>query len=115
VVSAVEIPATPEAEAAEAQVDYRSREAYRQGAQSYRRHALPRSAVSICLRAAKLCRHVLSGIDLKRRPSGEYVLLEANSAPVYLDIEQKTGDPITEAVLEHLRSPRRTTVSPRRG
>lgn len=44
----------------------------------------------------------LSGIDLKRRPSGEYVVLEANSAPVYLDVEQKTGARITDTVIDWL-------------
>ena len=52
--------------------------------------------------AARLCRQVLSGIDLIQRAGGEYAILEANSAPVYLDIERKTNAPITDAILDYL-------------
>ena len=51
------------------------------------------------MKAADLCHHVLSGVDLKRDSHGTYTLLEANSAPVYLDIERKTGAPITERIV----------------
>jgi glutathione synthase/RimK-type ligase-like ATP-grasp enzyme len=46
------------------------------------------------VRAAALCHHVLSGVDLKRS-GARFALLEANASPLYLDIEQKTGAPIT--------------------
>jgi glutathione synthase/RimK-type ligase-like ATP-grasp enzyme len=59
-------------------------------------------AIDAFLKSSTLCRHVLSGVDLKRRANGDYVLLEANSAPVYLDIEQKTGAPITARILDYL-------------
>ena len=45
---------------------------------------------------------VLAGIDLKLSPRNEYVVLEANSGPVYLDIEMKTGAPITAAIIRAL-------------
>ena len=85
-------------------VDYRAGDAYRRGDAHYAAHALPAAAEAMCLRAAALCKHVLSGIDLKLRADGSYALLEANSAPVYLDIEQKTGAPITDAILDWLAS-----------
>jgi glutathione synthase/RimK-type ligase-like ATP-grasp enzyme len=94
VVSAVEVES-------EDGVDYRRGAAYRAGASVYRSHALPADVASMSLRAAALCGHVLSGIDWKAGKDG-YVILEANSAPVYLDIEHKTGAPITEAVVAWL-------------
>lgn len=67
---------------------------------------MPRAVEALCLRAAAALGQTLSGIDLKF-PGGSlglegYVMLEANSAPVYLDIEHKTGAPITAAVLDWL-------------
>jgi glutathione synthase/RimK-type ligase-like ATP-grasp enzyme len=81
-------------------LDYRSGAAYQRGEARYTQHALPIDIEALCVRAARLCHHVLSGVDLKRCADGSYVVLEANSAPVYLDIEQKTGALITDAVLD---------------
>lgn len=94
VVSAVEIPTE--------EVDYRADAAYREGFQEYLRHPLSDDVVAMCVKAAEVCHHVLSGIDLKRRSDGSYAILEANSAPVYLDIERKTGAPISEAIADYL-------------
>jgi glutathione synthase/RimK-type ligase-like ATP-grasp enzyme len=94
IISSVEIPTDG--------VDYRSNAAYRAGAQQYVDHSLPLEAQAACLKAAQVCGHVLSGIDLKPQPDGRYVMLEANSAPVYLDIELKTKAPITEAIVDYL-------------
>jgi glutathione synthase/RimK-type ligase-like ATP-grasp enzyme len=44
-----------------------------------------------------------SGIDLKLTADG-YLVQEANSGPVYLDIELKTGAPLTETIVELLPS-----------
>lgn len=94
VISAVEIESDT--------LDYRSGDAYRRGDARYASHALPPEIEALCVRAARSCEHVLSGVDLKRRADGSYVVLEANSAPVYLDIEKKTGAPITDAILDWL-------------
>lgn len=94
VLSAVEIPTEA--------VDYRAGAAYRAGAQEYVVHTLGEAGRSLALEAARVCGHVLSGVDLRFTPAGEYVLLEANSSPVYLDIERKTGAPISEAIVEYL-------------
>jgi glutathione synthase/RimK-type ligase-like ATP-grasp enzyme len=83
-------------------LDYRSDAAYREGRAQYREHDLPAAEAAACVSAAGVCGQVLSGVDLKRRPDGTYVLLECNSAPMYLDIELKTGVPITEAVVAYL-------------
>ncbi|MBI1949275.1 MAG: hypothetical protein HYS27_26545 [Deltaproteobacteria bacterium] len=87
-------------------LDYRSGAAYQRGEARYLPHPLPAEVERLCLRVATALGHTLSGIDLKH-PGGErglhgYLLLEANSAPVYLDIELKTGAPITAAILEWL-------------
>lgn len=92
VVSQVEIPSDP--------VDYRLGEAYRKGEQRYLEVELPPEIQKLALRVADLCHHAISGIDFKRDASGRYVVLEANSAPVYRDIEHKTGAPITTRWVE---------------
>lgn len=89
-------------------LDYRSSAAYQTGGARYATHALPAAVEQMCLRVASALGQTLSGIDLKRAGGDVglegYVLLEANSAPVYLDIEQKTGAPITDAVLAWLQA-----------
>lgn len=87
-------------------IDYRRGAAYRSGDATYTPHALPRDVEEMSLTAAALCHHVLSGIDWKLTKDGD-VLLEANSAPVYLDIECKTGAPITQGVIEYLEDAQR--------
>ena len=83
-------------------LDYRSGDAYRRGEARYTPLTLPPDVEALCVRVARLCGHVLSGVDLKRTSDGRFIVLEANSAPVYLDIERKTGAPITDAVLDWL-------------
>lgn len=85
-------------------LDYRGGGAYQRGEAEYEAHALSADGERVAIAAASTCGHVLSGVDLKLRGDGGYVLLEANSAPVYLDIEQKTGAAITDAVLDWLAS-----------
>jgi glutathione synthase/RimK-type ligase-like ATP-grasp enzyme len=83
-------------------LDYRGGASYRSGDAKYEAHALSADGERIAIAAASTCRHVLSGVDLKLRSDGSYALLEANSAPVYLDIELKTGVAITDAVIDWL-------------
>jgi glutathione synthase/RimK-type ligase-like ATP-grasp enzyme len=83
-------------------LDYRSGEAYRAGLAEYRPHALPAEIADLCRRITAGLGLVLAGIDLKLNPRQEYVVLEANSGPVYLDIEMKTGAPITAAIVRAL-------------
>lgn len=94
VISAVEIPSST--------LDYRSQPTYRQGALEYAVHALSAEGRDVALAAAALTGQILSGVDLKHGAHGRYTLLEANSAPVYLDIERKTGAPISDAVVTYL-------------
>lgn len=83
-------------------LDYRSGEAYRAGLAEYRAHPLPAEIGDLCRRIAARLGLVLAGIDLKLTSRREYVVLEANSGPVYLDIEMKTGAPITAAIIRAL-------------
>lgn len=82
-------------------LDYRSGEDYRAGRARYRVHTLTPAGVALAERAAALTEQALSGVDLKHH-DGHYTLLEANSAPVYLDIERKTGAPISAALVDYL-------------
>ncbi len=87
-------------------LDYRSGAAYRHGEANYTPHPLPPAVEQMCLRAAAALGQTLSGIDLKFAGGDVglegYVMLEANSGPVYLDIEHKTGAGITDAIVDWL-------------
>jgi hypothetical protein len=67
-----------------------------------RSHQLPSEAADICRRAAAALELVWTGIDLQRRKSGEYVLLEANPSPMFLGFEDRTGFPLTACLVELL-------------
>jgi glutathione synthase/RimK-type ligase-like ATP-grasp enzyme len=88
-----------------ATLDYRDDPAYLAGDAGYRVIELPSDTLALAQRAAAPRAHVVSGVDLKRTGDGRFVLLEANAAPRWLDIEEKTGARITEAVLSLLVSP----------
>ncbi len=87
-------------------LDYRSGAAYQSGGARYLPHTLPAAVLELCVRVAAALGQTLSGIDLKHAGGTQglhgYVMLEANSAPVYLDIEHKTGAGITDAILQWL-------------
>jgi glutathione synthase/RimK-type ligase-like ATP-grasp enzyme len=95
VVSAVEI-VTPEQH-----LDFRADPVYARGEAEYRAVALPPEVERLCVQAARACGLIVAGVDLKRS-GGAWVFLELNSAPLYLDVERKTGDPITAAIIEEL-------------
>ena len=46
---------------------------------------------------------VLSGIDLRRTPAGDYYCFEVNPSPGFIFYERATGQPISEAVALLLR------------
>ena len=45
-----------------------------------------------------------TGIDWRRKTTGEYVFLEANPSPMFIYFEQQTGFPITQKLVELLMS-----------
>lgn len=89
---------------ASATLDYRDDPAYASGGARYRPVELPEQARACAIGAATTCAQRISGVDLKRTAQGTYVLLEANAAPQWLDIEEKTGAPISAAVVAALLS-----------
>jgi glutathione synthase/RimK-type ligase-like ATP-grasp enzyme len=81
-------------------LDFRADPVYSGGEASYEPVELPEAVVQQCRAAARGCNLVFAGIDIKRAPSGEWVFLELNSSPIYLDVEYKLGHPISRAIAE---------------
>lgn len=84
----------------EQHLDFRADPVYADGHASYEEVRLPDEVQALCRRAARLCGLAFAGIDIKRTPSGEWVFLELNSSPIYLDVELKLGHPISRAIAE---------------
>ena len=59
---------------------------------------LPASVAAACLRLASQLDLLLTGIDLKVTPSGEYYCFEVNPAPGFLYHEQSSRQPISTAL-----------------
>jgi glutathione synthase/RimK-type ligase-like ATP-grasp enzyme len=97
VVSSVEIEGSEEGR----EVDFRADPAYARGEGAYRQAPAPPELERQCVAAARACGLVVAGVDLKR--SGDrWTFLELNSAPRYLDVERKTGDAVTAAIVSDL-------------
>lgn len=59
---------------------------------------LPPSVAAACLRVARQLGLLLSGIDLKETPEGNYYCFEVNPSPGFLYYEQGTRQPISSAL-----------------
>ncbi len=94
VVSCARIPSS--------RLDYRDNPGYNEGKQVYLPEFLPETIRLKCLEMMKNCGLLFSGIDFILQEDGRWVFLEANSSPIYLDIERKTGVSITDAIADHL-------------
>lgn len=97
------------------ELDFRADEQYQGGQARYRHIDVPDEIIEASFRAMRLCGLRFSGIDWKRTKNDEWVMLECNSSPIYLDVEHKMGDPITAALADHLiaaqqKSPRNPTM-----
>lgn len=69
---------------------------------------LPPAITAACLRLARQLDLLLTGIDLKETPEGEYYCFEVNPSPGFLYYEQGSGQPISAALaslLHHGLSP----------
>ena len=64
--------------------------------------ALPPDVAAWCLRAARALELLWTGIDLRRTPEGRHVFLEANPSPMFLGFEERSGLPLTNALLSLL-------------
>jgi glutathione synthase/RimK-type ligase-like ATP-grasp enzyme len=81
----------------EQHLDFRGDPVYGAGGAEYREVALPEPVERFCRQAARSCGLTLAGIDLKQR-GDDFVFLELNSSPIYLDVELKRGHPISRAI-----------------
>jgi len=59
---------------------------------------LPQDVAAACLRLAHQLDLVLTGIDLKETPEGDYYCFEVNPSPGFLYYEQSSGQPISAAL-----------------
>lgn len=81
-------------------LDFRADPVYATGEASYEEIRIPDEVQVLCRRAARMCGLAFAGIDIKRTPAGEWIFLELNSSPIYLDVELKLGHPISRAIAE---------------
>lgn len=63
---------------------------------------LPDEIRTQALAVAKALHLVWTGIDFRRTPKGRWIFFEANPSPMFLGFEQRTGLPLTEALLDLL-------------
>jgi hypothetical protein len=63
---------------------------------------LPPAIAESCLRLARHMDLLLTGIDFKQTPDGDYYCFEVNPAPGFLYYEQYTGQPISTAIADLL-------------
>lgn len=63
---------------------------------------LPDSVAADCLTLAGTLGLVMTGIDVRRTPEGEYVFLEGNPAPMFIHFEERTGYPISDRLVDML-------------
>lgn len=85
-------------------LDYRSDPGYAQGRAGYREVELPAEIARAVIRSAEVLELAFTGIDVRVDPARpeRWAILEANPSPTYLDIELKTGHPITELLIDLL-------------
>ena len=63
---------------------------------------LPSAVTDSCLRLARKLDLLLTGIDLKRTPAGDYFCFEANPSPGFLYYERHSGQQISRAIADLL-------------
>ncbi len=85
----------------EQQLDFRGDPVYSGGGASYREVELPDEVKAFCREASRECGLLFAGIDIKHQ-GDDWVFLELNSSPIYLDVELKLGHRISRAIAELL-------------
>jgi glutathione synthase/RimK-type ligase-like ATP-grasp enzyme len=63
---------------------------------------IPPSVAESCLRLARQFDLVMTGIDLKETPNGDYYCFEVNPCPGFLYYERHTGQPISASLADLL-------------
>jgi glutathione synthase/RimK-type ligase-like ATP-grasp enzyme len=81
----------------EQHLDFRDDPVYSSGEAKYREVVLPEPVQRFCRAAARACGLTFAGIDLKQR-ARDFVFLELNSSPIYMDVELKMGHRISRAI-----------------
>jgi glutathione synthase/RimK-type ligase-like ATP-grasp enzyme len=84
-------------ETPEQHLDFRADPVYSGGEATYREVRLPEPVRRFCREAARACGLTFAGIDIKHQ-GDDWVFLELNSSPIYLDVERKLGHPISHAL-----------------
>ncbi len=64
--------------------------------------SLPPQIIDQCIAITKQQGLIVSGIDFKETPSGRLVALELNPYPQFTFYESRSGQPITQAVIDYL-------------
>ncbi|MCM8773315.1 MAG: ATP-grasp domain-containing protein [Candidatus Omnitrophica bacterium] len=78
------------------EVDYRGHE------EAIEKIKLPTDIENMCIKAKEICGMKFTGIDLKRKPNKEFVLIECNPSPMFIGFQEVTGDPIDERLADYL-------------
>jgi hypothetical protein len=84
-------------------IDYRyaSREGHKVEMEAM---TLPSAVAESCLRVARQLNLLMTGIDLKETPAGDYYCFEVNPCPGFLYFEKYSGQPISMALADLLNS-----------
>ncbi|MEK7435136.1 MAG: ATP-grasp domain-containing protein [Cyanobacteriota bacterium] len=90
VVSCVLLPST--------HFNYRESPTYIDGKQEYNEIKLPHDVAEKIFKFLEIYGLIFSGIDFILDKHGNFIFLEANASPLYLDIELKTGHPISAKI-----------------
>lgn len=84
-------------------LDFRGNATYANGGACYQDVSLPADVRAACRRAARTLRLRFCGFDIKHlRGSDDWVFLECNNSPIYVDVERKLGHKITERLCSAL-------------
>jgi len=83
-------------------LDFRGNTDYQSGRVHYEAITLPDDIQQACQRAAHTLGLRVTGIDIRVTPDNEYIMLECNSSPIYLDVEYKLKHPITQQLCQAL-------------
>ena len=83
-------------------IDFRGDTEYALGKIKYEEVSLPAEVQQDCLRICKGLGYRYGGLDLKRTSEGEFVFLECNNSPIYMDVEYKLGHPITQILAQEI-------------
>ncbi|WP_020620292.1 ATP-grasp domain-containing protein [Paenibacillus daejeonensis] len=77
---------------------------YRLGGQGIRAISIPDEIASMCVAACSRLNLLFSGVDLKRRPDGSYVLIECNPSPMFEGFDRHAVEPIVTTLARYLLS-----------